>query len=375
LKFILLIIFCFCLSCTGNSDNNWDGKIYEENGVSFISNKHEGIWAGSYRMDLQQQYSIGNSDVEESELILNYPWGMAVDRKGNLYICDGSDNCVKKFNENGVFQKVIGHVGQGPGEFISPMQIDIIHDSLLCIASQFKINYFDLDGGFISSFMLKNIRAWDIAYLSANNNLVVSNVNFPGYAEIESEFKAAFFELNRQGEILDKYGNLVLRSAKSKFPDYSCASLTTTAESDLIVSFWTPYLLNIYDSKLKLKKVITREFEHFDDYETIKYRGEPYLRTRFNIVITNSLPDGKLLVTIRDSGYYNKEDEKKTRGSNSKIIYDLYDNAGCFLQSFENVHDCNEHITYVDRAGFAYTISGPEEIPMVKKYKLSFFKQ
>ena len=74
-----------------------------------------------------------------------------------------------------------------------------------------------------------------------------------------------------------------------------------------------------------------------------------------------TFPDGKFMVTIINT------DEK----AQNKIIYDLFNFDGYFLQSFY-WKGIQEYITYVDRQGYAYSLSGRSYVPKVSKYKIEF---
>ena len=56
----------------------------------------------------------------------------------------------------------------------------------------------------------------------------------------------------------------------------------------------------------------------------------------------------------------------------NKIIYDLFDAKGRYLQSFSWKETGGEIIRTVDKNGDVFTIAGRDESPKIRKYRLSF---
>ncbi len=64
---------------------------------------------------LTQPRTAGSGDGE-----LNGPNDVTVDAAGNIYVADGSNHRIQKFNSEGVFLATWGSRGSGNGEFINP---------------------------------------------------------------------------------------------------------------------------------------------------------------------------------------------------------------------------------------------------------------
>jgi len=76
---------------------------------------------GEIKFELEEDLSIGS---EENENFLFYrAWNIAVDKEGNIYVSDGGNHRIQKFDSDGNHLQTIGRKGQGPGEFESPSNL------------------------------------------------------------------------------------------------------------------------------------------------------------------------------------------------------------------------------------------------------------
>lgn len=106
---------------------------------------------------------------------------ISVDKNGNIYIFDYPQNIIKIFNDKGIFLKIIGGKGEGPGEFpegsIFSMAVDSrgrpkVLDRLKKMVHEFKEN-----GEFLVSWRVKLDIAQDILIDSEDNIIIVGVKN------------------------------------------------------------------------------------------------------------------------------------------------------------------------------------------------------
>lgn len=64
----------------------------------------------------EEEFTYRDKD-ESDEIRLFKPGGIAVDRRGHIYIEDDSDMAIKVFDQTGKFLRAMGRRGEGPGEF------------------------------------------------------------------------------------------------------------------------------------------------------------------------------------------------------------------------------------------------------------------
>jgi len=53
------------------------------------------------------------------------PYGIAVDRSGNIYVADTGNNRIQKYDSKGTFITKWGKAGRGEGEFHSPYGVAV----------------------------------------------------------------------------------------------------------------------------------------------------------------------------------------------------------------------------------------------------------
>lgn len=65
------------------------------------------------------------------------PWGLAVDGSGNVYVADGPNNRVQKFNSSGVYQQTFGSgYGNGNGQLNNPIDVAVDGSGNVYVADQ-----------------------------------------------------------------------------------------------------------------------------------------------------------------------------------------------------------------------------------------------
>ena len=103
------------------------------------------------KVRFNQELVISDGSLPEGEFFSSLV-SVAMDNSGAVYACDYAANNIKKFNADGEFLKIIGKEGQGPGEFGSPLRIDIIRDRLLVWDSMnMRMSLLSLDGEYLKS--------------------------------------------------------------------------------------------------------------------------------------------------------------------------------------------------------------------------------
>ena len=157
-KIVSLVIslsVCILLFSFGGQKAEWEGKIEIEDGVKVIKNPAEPLY-GEITFELEEDLSIGN---EEDENYMFYGLvTLAVDSEENIFVLNGGNYRIQKFDKNGDYLQTIGGRGQGPGEFEQPMWIHIdLEDRIYGYDSRRRnLHVFEKDGKFKETIKLSH---------------------------------------------------------------------------------------------------------------------------------------------------------------------------------------------------------------------------
>ncbi len=130
-----------------------DGDLQSPNGIA-INDKLNWLYIVDtkahkvYVYDLitkKQLFSFGKPGDKEGEF--NRPWGISIDKNGDVYITDGLNARIQIFDKNGKFISMFGKRGDKPGEFAQVKGIGIDSDNNIYVIDPFKsIQLFDRQG-------------------------------------------------------------------------------------------------------------------------------------------------------------------------------------------------------------------------------------
>ncbi|TET66647.1 MAG: 6-bladed beta-propeller [Candidatus Aminicenantes bacterium] len=130
----------------------WKGIIEEVDGVTVVKNPKESYY-GELILDLEEDLVIGREDDK------NYQFyranDLAVDSGDNIYVADGGNSRIQKFDKNGNYILTIGEKGQGPGEFTGISDILIDEQDNLYVLGGRRIQIFNSSGEYLNGFVLE----------------------------------------------------------------------------------------------------------------------------------------------------------------------------------------------------------------------------
>jgi hypothetical protein len=84
----------------------------------------------------------------------DYPWGVAVDGSGNVYVADLWNHRIQKFTSSGVFLTKWGSVGSGNGQFMHPDAVAVDGSGNVYVAdtNNHRIQKFTTTGAFLTTW-------------------------------------------------------------------------------------------------------------------------------------------------------------------------------------------------------------------------------
>lgn len=127
----------------------WDGK--DANGSAVTSGLYSIEFAA--RLFLSNEYAFGGFFGSAGSGIgqFYYPWGMAIDSKGNIYVSDYANDRIQKFSSSFTFIKQWGTRGTGEGQFFHPTGIAIDSEDNIYVTEydNNRIQKFNSEGAFL----------------------------------------------------------------------------------------------------------------------------------------------------------------------------------------------------------------------------------
>ncbi|KAG6456185.1 protein wech [Manduca sexta] len=128
-------------------------------------------------------FSFGREGLDEGQV--SRPWGLCVDREGNIIIADRRNNRIQIFNNRGEFKTMFGSKGTGPGEFDLPAGIttDTYGRIIVIDKDNHRVQIFTSSGNFILKFGSFGKECgqfqypWDVAVNTLGNIVVTDTRN------------------------------------------------------------------------------------------------------------------------------------------------------------------------------------------------------
>ena len=117
-------VFLICLLLVFSA-SLYDQKVETVDGVRVVHNDKAGKWGKKPQVSIEFVRNIGELETEDENIAFHIPSDIARDDQGNIYILDGGNHRIQKFDSEGNYLATIGNRGQGPGEFYLPLSLDI----------------------------------------------------------------------------------------------------------------------------------------------------------------------------------------------------------------------------------------------------------
>ncbi|HEX9614240.1 MAG TPA: NHL repeat-containing protein [Bacteroidota bacterium] len=141
-------------------------------GLSFFVSDY-----GNHRISrFDQQFSpistLSTRDTVFGPARFGFPEGVAITRQGELYVLDGENLQVVKFDSRSNFETAFGGYESGEGRLAKPIEITVSHSDRVLVLEPNRIVAFDFVGNYLGSFgegILSSARGFG----EVNNGMVV----------------------------------------------------------------------------------------------------------------------------------------------------------------------------------------------------------
>src|SRR5690625_5076246 len=122
----------------------------------FTSFTYQRIHAQSFTLYLDESLTIGQEYSASSEYLFGTIMHIKKLENGNILVTDRSDNSIRIFDDNGVFQLEMGGRGRGPGEFHEITSVEVTDDGDILVNDRFQagVTVFSVEGELITTMLL-----------------------------------------------------------------------------------------------------------------------------------------------------------------------------------------------------------------------------
>jgi len=186
----------------------------------------------------QPKLTFGSFGNENGKF--HFPYGVATDSNGNIFVCDSNNNRIQIFDSEGKFISTFGSKGNGNGQFESPWGITINSKGNIIVSDygNNRIQIFDSNGKFISTFGSKGIGNGQFncpleVCVDENDNILVCDWNNHRIQTFDSE-----------GKFISTFGS----KGNENGQFYNPIGIAINSKGNIIVSDFSNHRIQTFDS-------------------------------------------------------------------------------------------------------------------------------
>ncbi len=127
---LVLLLASIALAATCAAAPSWLGFETQENGIPVVMNPAVPMDDGLQVLAPEPMWRIGGDD-DPAGTLLGLITDADVDDEGNAYVLDATLSTVLVIGEDGTILRTVGREGEGPGEFRSGQELELLPDGLV----------------------------------------------------------------------------------------------------------------------------------------------------------------------------------------------------------------------------------------------------
>lgn len=200
-----LLLAVAAYGCEGDRT---EGRIVYDTigGVPAVLNPERGLLGDSVPWELVQYLLVAGDQLYDGEPAV-YALDVAILPGGGVVVLDAGNQRVLRFDPEGVYVGAFGSAGEGPGQFVSPLFIEVA-DSLIYVVDPGlnRLTAFDTSGIFVSRFQIELARLVGTTPLfeaGAPHEIYMAGEPAPFIPEAQDTGQAVLYRLDRSGAIGD----------------------------------------------------------------------------------------------------------------------------------------------------------------------------
>lgn len=259
-RLLMVLVIALLIGCNqkGKEHTNYEKRIVD--GVENVINNSQPLYA-EFKLDTTLTTTINYGDSNLTIPIKNVS-DISVDSKGNIFILDGVESKIHKFNSEGKYIKHFGRNGSGPGEFSYCYSMLLKKDSIYLPNRMLNnIITFNSDGNFCGNMTFNDGKIPDQLF-TLGDNYVGSNCRIDYIKGTPKSIKNLQIYDKNLKPIKTIFNLDSERDFTKPFNPTDDNILCATNDKDIIIGHNSDekYQIDIYDREGNLKQVIRKKF-------------------------------------------------------------------------------------------------------------------
>ncbi|MDD8024999.1 MAG: 6-bladed beta-propeller [Acidobacteriota bacterium] len=355
-----ILAILLAASSTALSAQTWKGTIVKDGDVTVVRNPKTPLYpAGT--LQLKEELAIGGESLP-AEAAFSVVRDLEVAPDGRIYIADVKQDRIFVFDANGRFLTAFGKRGQGPGEFLSPMQMSLWNKkSELFVDGMRKGVVFGLDGTYKENIQYPI----DMLMVKAAESGALAGTVMR-YASTEDYYQLVKTrEGNAPPLILAK---APIPNPQKYDPFMPRIAWTWRGDGTIVEGYPERYEIKIHNADGKVVRILSRDYDPVAVPAREKEKVLKAMAADFKPDFSNDYPAFQYFVSDENGRLFVLTWEKASDGKGNKT--DVFDSAGRFLLKLDNLGR-----VYRAVGGKLYCVDEDEEgYQVMKRYALVWEK-
>lgn len=270
---LLTTLACF-LACQSESERA--GIVHDTiGGVPSVMNGERGLLGDTVPWALTQYLLVTGDQLFDRKPVV-YAMDVGILPNGGVVVLDMGNRRVLRFDPDGVYLGAFGGPGEGPGQFVTPLFLEVAADRIYVLDSALnRVTAFDTSGVFLSRFEINLAGLAGTTPLfdaGGPDEVYLAGEPVPFLTEVRDTGQAVVYRMNGSGAIVDTLA-LFLPSSWRRIEDaggrssFAKPRLAPTPRLSarpgmVALTMGARYMIEIRDPSGKLLRRVARQYEN-----------------------------------------------------------------------------------------------------------------
>jgi len=325
----------------------------------------------SSRLVLKQDLVIGNQ-TENEEYMFSDLRSVKIDEEENIYVLDWKEIKIKVFDKNGNHIRTFGTRGQGPGEMVMPVRMEMAPGNRLVIhdLTGAKLIFYSLDGTCLKE--IPTGKFWSMfGFKCDTKGYIYGDTRIYGEkmtAELK-KFDSDLKPISTIASFEDRGVPNIIQPFPTRF------SFNVTRDDNIIWLISSRYELTVVNSEGKTIKKILKDYKPVKITDRIKERlikeefGNRGIPTGRTFEVPSHFPPVYYFITDDEGRIFVCTLEYEDVDGTYCLYYDVFDVEGRYIARFSHPR---REMVFVAKKNKIYCLvrESEEGIPLVKRYSI-----